>query len=269
MPAPEERMRGYPHQLSGGMSQRALIALALACDPILLVADEPTSALDVTIQSQVLSLLRGLITGGSATGMIVITDDLGVVAQVATQVAVMHDGAILEEGPVARVFGEPQNAYTRHLLASASWERPGEARMTASAPLLEVRHLSKDYAAHGGRVRRAVRAVDAVSLSVQAGETLGIVGESGSGKTTLARVVLGLTVPTSGQVLLNSAGRDAPLPSGEAEAAARDPGGVPGPVRPAGSEAARRADHPGTPRHPSRRRQAGAPAAGARGNGPG
>lgn len=123
MPAPEERMRGYPHQLSGGMSQRALIALALACDPILLVADEPTSALDVTIQSQVLSLLRGLITGLTG-GMIVITHDLGVVAQLATQVAVMHDGAILEEGPVARVFGEPQNAYTRHLLASL----PGRGR---------------------------------------------------------------------------------------------------------------------------------------------
>jgi peptide/nickel transport system ATP-binding protein len=199
------RVDDYPHQFSGGMRQRAMIAMALALGPELLIADEPTTALDVTVQAQILALLarlnreRGLAT-------ILITHDLGVVAEVADRVLVMHEGAIVERGGLDEVFYSPTDPYTRKLLgavvrldaAPPLRPRPG------SAALLEVTDLVKHFPVKRGllfdREVDRVRAVDGVSFSVREGETLGLVGESGSGKSTLSRTVLQLLEPTSGSV---------------------------------------------------------------------
>ncbi|MGC5168342.1 dipeptide ABC transporter ATP-binding protein [Luteimicrobium sp. DT211] len=212
----------YPHELSGGMRQRVLIAVALVARPALLIADEPTSALDVTVQRQILDHLEGL-TRSAGTGVLLVTHDLGVAADRADRVAVMSQGRIVEVGTPAQVLGAPADPYTRALIAAAPSlntsrslvsARPA-ARATgpdAASPVLEVRHLVKEFprprAAGGG----VLRAVDDVSFALQQGSTLGIVGESGSGKTTTVRVAVRLADPTSGAVLLD--GQDVTRASG-------------------------------------------------------
>jgi peptide/nickel transport system ATP-binding protein len=205
IPEPRRRVDSYPHELSGGMRQRAMIAMALALEPDVLIADEPTTALDVTIQAQILRLLERL-NRERNLATILITHDLGVVAEVADRVLVMHEGRIVERGGLDEVFYSPKDPYTRKLLGAvlrldqAPPLRPGRGE----APLLEVTDLVKHYPVKRGllidREVDRVRAVDGVSFSVERGETLGLVGESGSGKSTLSRTVLQLLRPTSGSV---------------------------------------------------------------------
>jgi peptide/nickel transport system ATP-binding protein len=206
IPEPRRRADDYPHQFSGGQRQRVMIAMALALRPDVLIADEPTTALDVTVQAQILALLREL---QAETGMalVLITHDLGVVAEVADRVAVMHDGRIVETGPVRQIFHSPAHAYTRRLMAAIPGRQAllghGGERAPAG-PLLRVEGLAKHYEITKGLMRRktgeVTRAVDGVSFDLEAGETLGLVGESGSGKSTLARTLLRLEEPTEGRV---------------------------------------------------------------------
>ncbi|MET8610272.1 ABC transporter ATP-binding protein [Streptomyces misionensis] len=212
IPEPEKRASAYPFQLSGGQRQRVVIAMAIANDPALLIADEPTTALDVTVQAEILDLLRRL-AAETGTGVLLVTHNMGVVADFADRVAVMYHGEIVETGPVEDVLLRPSHDYTRRLLAAvprlsvAEAGRPAPAREPApdggpdratGAPVVELRGISVVF----GRGKRAVRALDDVSLTVRPGETLGLVGESGSGKSTAARVALGLIPPTSGTVSL-------------------------------------------------------------------
>ncbi|MFE2407673.1 ABC transporter ATP-binding protein [Kitasatospora sp. NPDC059408] len=205
------RSRSRPHEFSGGMRQRVLIAMALACEPRLLVADEPTTALDVTVQAQVLDLLHELRTETGA-GLVLVTHDLGVVAGSVDRVLVMKDGRAVEHGPVTEVLGAPREPYTRALLSAVprvdAAEAPGPAAASGGEVLLEATGLRKEFATRGPLGRRAapVVAVDGVSLTVRAGETLGVVGESGSGKTTLGRMLVRLLDPTGGR--LHYRGRD-------------------------------------------------------------
>ncbi len=205
IPDAARRVDDYPHQFSGGMRQRAMIAMALALEPEVLIADEPTTALDVTVQAQILVLLarlnreRGLAT-------ILITHDLGVVAEVADRVLVMHEGVIVERGELDQIFYSPADPYTRKLLDAVvrlDAAPPLRARRE-SEPLLEVTDLVKHFPVkHGLLFNREVdqvRAVDGVSLSVRQGETLGLVGESGSGKSTLSRTIMQLLAPSAGSV---------------------------------------------------------------------
>ena len=205
LPSPERQVDRYPYELSGGMRQRAMIAMALMLEPEILIADEPTTALDVTIQAQILELLRRLNRErGLAT--ILITHDFGVVAEMADRVLVMHEGRIVERGGLDEVFYSPRDPYTRKLLgAVVRLDRAPPLRPSrGEAPLLEVSGLVKHFPVKRGllidREVDRVRAVDGVSFSVARGETLGLVGESGSGKSTLARTVLQLLEPTSGSV---------------------------------------------------------------------
>jgi peptide/nickel transport system ATP-binding protein len=204
IPDPGRRADDYPHQFSGGQRQRIMIAMALALRPDVLIADEPTTALDVTVQAQILVLLQEL-QRETGMGLVLITHDLGVVAEVADRVAVMHDGRIVESGPVREVFHEPRHAYTRRLMAAIPGRqaalRAGGAAAPAE-PLLRVQDLAKHYPITAGLMRRrtgeVMRAVDGVSFDLAAGETLGLVGESGSGKSTLARTLLRLEEATGG-----------------------------------------------------------------------
>ncbi len=206
IPDPARRAHDYPHQFSGGQRQRVMIAMALALRPEVLIADEPTTALDVTVQAQILGLLAEL-QAETGMGLILITHDLGVVAGVAERVAVMHDGKIVETGPVGQIFHAPREPYTRRLIAAipgsaGPGSQAGQGSEQAEAPLLQVQGLAKHYAVTKGFLRREtgelVRAVDGVSFDLRPGETLGLVGESGSGKSTLARTLLRLEVPTGG-----------------------------------------------------------------------
>ncbi|MGY4643026.1 dipeptide ABC transporter ATP-binding protein [Cellulomonas sp. URHB0016] len=225
LPDPEVRARQYPHELSGGMRQRVLIAIALVAQPRLLVADEPTSALDVTVQRQILDHLEELTTG-TGTGVLLITHDLGVAADRADRIVVMSQGRVVEEGTPDAVLGSPQDPYTQALLAAAPSLRGARTRAaapptTAATPptALEVRHLVKEFplprSAGGGRLR----AVDDVSFALPRGRTLALVGESGSGKSTTARLALRLTDPTSGFVLVD--GQDVTAARGPALRALR------------------------------------------------
>ncbi|WP_019074866.1 dipeptide ABC transporter ATP-binding protein [Streptomyces hokutonensis] len=199
VPEPETRRTEYPHQLSGGLRQRALIASALAADPRLLIADEPTTALDAVVQAQILRLLERVKNEGR--GLLLISHDLAVVAQLADRVLVLNDGDVVESGPTAQLLEAPAHPYTRTLLDSVpTGRRRGGARVPGDT-LLTAERLVKTY----GPSRRGAtprRALDDVSLTLRAGESLGVVGESGSGKSTLARVLLGLAAPDSGQVRL-------------------------------------------------------------------
>ncbi|MFB6630901.1 dipeptide ABC transporter ATP-binding protein [Streptomyces sp. NPDC056362] len=196
IPDAARRSRSRPHEFSGGMRQRALLAMALACEPKLLVADEPTTALDVTVQAQILDLLHEL-RRETGTALLLVTHDVGVAAESVDEVLVMRDGRAVERGPVAGVLGAPSAPYTRALL-SAVPRLDGPARtVTAKGEvLLEAVGLRKEF----GRGRSAVTAVEEASLTVRAGETLGVVGESGSGKTTLGRMLVRLLDPTAGEL---------------------------------------------------------------------
>jgi len=226
MPEPELRARQYPHQLSGGLRQRALIASAIACHPQLLVADEPTTALDVTVQAQILDLLQSL--RASDRALLVVSHDLAVVARLADTVAVMRHGRIVEQGSVEQVLQDPRHPYTKALLCDAvavHIERlPGPALVDPAPPamephgpvVLEADGLHKGFPGPDGRMRPAVAGV---SFRLHAGQTLGIVGESGSGKTTLTRLVLGLEQPDRGTVRVR--GRDWRALDGRARRAER------------------------------------------------
>ena len=193
IPDPETRLASYPHQLSGGQRQRVMIAMALANEPDLLIADEPTTALDVTVQAQILSLLKELQTR-LGMAMLFITHDLGIVRKLADTVCVMKEGKIVETGPVERVFTAPEHPYTRALLAAEP--KPDPAPINANGPVvLETKDLKVWFPVKRGVLRRVVghiKAVDGVSVAVRQGETLGVVGESGSGKTTLGLAILRL-----------------------------------------------------------------------------
>jgi len=202
---PERRARSYPHELSGGMRQRAMIAMALALEPEVLIADEPTTALDVTTQAQILELLARL-NRERDLATILITHDLGVVAEVADRVLVMHEGRVVERGSLDDVFYAPKDPYTRKLLGAVlRLDRPPAPRpQREHAPLLEVSGLVKHFRRGRGlrrdREAERTRAVDGVSFAIERGETLGLVGESGSGKSTLCRAVLQLIPPSSGSI---------------------------------------------------------------------
>ena len=241
LPRPETIYDSYPHELSGGQKQRVMIAMAIACNPQILIADEPTTALDVTVQKEILKLLRKL-QQETGMGMVFITHDLGVVSEIADDVVVMHNGEVLERGEVRQVLEHPQHPYTQGLLAcrppmkirlkklpiikeflEGQWaggkdqilrelQITDEARqqhlkkLYARDPILKVEHLKTWYPLKKGifgRVYDHVKAVDDVSLEVYEGETLGLVGESGCGKTTLGRSILRLQEPTGGKVFFD------------------------------------------------------------------
>ena len=238
IPDPRLRFGQYPHQFSGGMRQRVAIALALCAEPQLVIADEPTTALDVSVQAQIIALLRRVCRERGAAAML-ITHDMGVIAETADRVMVMYQGRVLETGPVREVLDRPAQPYTRVLMAAipSVHERlerlpVPEVGSPASAPtvkaepvpranpgaaktLVEVRHLGKEFDLSPGWLERLVsreprkllQAVDDVSFAIRQGRTFGLVGESGSGKSTVARMVAGLTLPTRGQVLFDGKDR--------------------------------------------------------------
>ena len=190
---PETRLRSYPHQLSGGQRQRVMIAMALANEPDLLIADEPTTALDVTVQAQIIALLKDL-QQRLGMSLLFITHDLGIVRKIADQVCVMKDGKIVEQGPVEAIFGRPAHPYTRALLGAEP--KPDPAPEQPNAPMvLESTDLKVWFPIKRGVLRHVVghiKAVDGVSIALRKGETLGVVGESGSGKTTFGLAMLRL-----------------------------------------------------------------------------
>ena len=202
----EERYNQYPHEFSGGMRQRVMIAMALACNPSLLIADEPTTALDVTIQAQILSLMKQM-QERLGTSIILITHDLGVVAGMCDRVIVMKEGEVVEQGTTEEIFANPQHPYTKRLLnALPKLHEKKEPKVTPNlaedlnvhVPLVEVKNLSKHFELGKGNI---LKAVNDLSFQIYPGETLGLVGESGSGKSTTGRTLLQLHEPTDGEVL--------------------------------------------------------------------
>ncbi len=212
LPEPERMRRSYPHQLSGGQRQRIVIAMAVILQPALLICDEPTTALDVTTQKEILRLIEELqadLSGGHRCAVLFITHDMGVVAEIADEVLVMHQGKAVEYGTRDAVLKTPQADYTKMLLAAVPSMTPPPARPAPQgAPLLRGQDVSKTYSARDWLGRsRLTHALQAVSVAVSAGETVGIVGESGSGKSTLARCLIRLIEPTGGQVLWTQPGQ--------------------------------------------------------------
>jgi peptide/nickel transport system ATP-binding protein len=200
------RLRMYPHELSGGMRQRVMIATALLCRPALLIADEPTTALDVTVQAQILALMAEL-RAEFGTAVVLITHDLGIAAGSCDRLLVMREGQCVEQGGVEQIFHKPRSTYTQDLLAAVPRLDDGRVRTPlADAPaLLEVSDLAVHYRVPAAGVRsgqHTLRALDGVALRLAPGETLGVVGESGCGKSTLARAILRLVAPTQGRVCL-------------------------------------------------------------------
>jgi peptide/nickel transport system ATP-binding protein len=223
MPEPKRRLAAYPHEMSGGQQQRVMIAMALACEPKLLIADEPTTALDVTIQRQILELV-GKLKDSHRMSVLFISHDLGVVGEIANQVVVMRHGVIREQGPVARIFAAPQDDYTKALLACrpSLTENPArlmviddhisgkgagtqaKAKDPAAPVVLEVRSLAKSFFIKEGLFgKREFKAVQDVNFKLRKGHTLGVVGESGSGKTTMGLTLLRLHEPTGGEVIFD------------------------------------------------------------------
>jgi len=212
IPHASGRFRDYPHQLSGGQRQRVMIAMALACEPQLLIADEPTTALDVTVQAEILRLMRKL-QDDTGMSMLFITHDFGVVAQMAQWVGVMQQGKMVEVGSCSEVLRKPQHAYTRQLLAalpenlakpvSVQAQQITQEPAIAQTPLLQIRDLKVWFPIKKGLFRHTVgyvRAVDEVTLDIPQGQIVALVGESGCGKTTLGRAVVQLEKPTSGSI---------------------------------------------------------------------
>lgn len=202
IPDPESRIDDYPHQLSGGQRQRVMIAMALANNPKLLIADEPTTALDVTVQAQILALLKSL-QQRHGMAMLFITHDLTIVRRIADRVAVMTGGEIVESGQTAEIFARPQHAYTKKLLAAAPKGVPNLPNGHAPT-LVETKDLKVWFPIKRGLLRRVVghiRAVDGVDLAIKRGETLGVVGESGSGKSSLGYAILRL-IPSNGKIVV-------------------------------------------------------------------
>jgi peptide/nickel transport system ATP-binding protein len=202
LPEPEERLDSYPHQLSGGQAQRVMIAMALACDPEVLIADEPTTALDVTVQREILDVLRRMRERTSAA-ILLITHDMGVVADLADRVVVMRRGRVEETADVRSLFASPTAEYTRALLAAVPRIGAGARSSTADGaerPVLEIEGLAVEYRNRRGR---QVRAVDGVSLEIRAGEMVALVGESGSGKSTIGKSVLGLAPLAAGRIVVD------------------------------------------------------------------
>ncbi|ORB53441.1 glutathione ABC transporter ATP-binding protein [Mycobacteroides saopaulense] len=202
LPDPERRYDCYPHQLSGGQKQRVVIAIAIACDPRVIIADEPTTALDVTVQAEILELLRDL-RDRLGSAIVLITHNMGVVADIADRVVVMRHGKVVEIAPVERLFAEPAEPYTRALLDAVPHLGQGDPEHAAAdagpaEPVLEVSNLVVEFPGLLGR--SSFRAVDDVSFSIGRGKTLGLVGESGSGKSTIGRCVAALQQPASGSV---------------------------------------------------------------------
>jgi microcin C transport system ATP-binding protein len=193
IPDPQTRLKSYPHQLSGGQRQRVMIAMALANEPDLLIADEPTTALDVTVQAQIIALLKDL-KQRLGMSLLFITHDLGIVRKIADRICVMKEGKIVEHGTVERVFAAPEHPYTRALLAAEP--KPDPASPHPDAPVvLEANDIKVWFPIERGLMRKVVghiKAVDGVSIELRQGETLGVVGESGSGKSTLGRAILRL-----------------------------------------------------------------------------
>ena len=236
LPNPESILQRYPHQLSGGQKQRVMIAMAMSCNPSLLIADEPTTALDVTVQNTILQLLKQL-QQETGMGVLFITHDLGVVQGIADKIVVMYKGHIVEQGTVDEIFHKPQHPYTKALLAcrpalhpkgkrlpvvsdflevenekwkveSSEWQvASGEKRVTNASPLLQIQNLNVWFPEKQklfGKPTSFMKAVNNVSFDIMAGETVGLVGESGCGKTTLGRAILRLVEATSGSILLNN-----------------------------------------------------------------
>ncbi len=195
---PERVMRSYPHELSGGMQQRVVIAMALAHDPALLILDEPTTGLDATVEADILDLLSTL-RRAAGLAMLFISHNLTIVRRLCDRVGVLKDGELVEDGPVDQVFDAPKHAYTAALIDAMPRREAVKPTKTAGKPILSVRDLSKTFTVDG----KALRAVRDVSFDLSAGETLGVIGESGSGKSTIARLLLGLLTPGQGAVTLD------------------------------------------------------------------
>ena len=204
LPDPEQAIKAYPHELSGGQRQRAMIAMALALDPKILIADEPTTALDVTTQAQVLRLIKEM-QATHGTGVLFITHDFGVVADIADRVAVMQNGLVVETGTTDQVLRNPQHPYTQALIAAVPELTPRPARARSPEIVMRVNKLEKTYRSGGGLFGgkgRIVHAANDVTFDLARGETLGIVGESGSGKSTVARCIVRLNDAEAGEILL-------------------------------------------------------------------
>lgn len=204
LPDPPRIYASFPHQLSGGQRQRIVIAMALAMDPKLLIADEPTTALDVTTQAQILAMFRELKTRHSA-GIIFVTHDFDVVAEIADRVVVMQGGLVVEQGRADDVLNRPQHPYTRRLIAAVPRRTKEEDATPAGQPAMQVSGLNKTFNVAGGLFRpaRSVAAVKNVEFSIPQGHTLGIVGESGSGKSTLVKCLIRLLDPDSGTIMVD------------------------------------------------------------------
>ena len=228
LPEPDRMFKRYPHQLSGGQKQRVMIAMAMSCKPLLLIADEPTTALDVTVQKKILKLLNGL-QQSYEMGLLFITHDLGVIAEIADRVLVLFNGDLVEEGPVDAIFNDPQNPYTKGLLACRPSldkfqlklptvedyllgrkvefaERSPLIKTEKDEKLISVNGLKTWFASKKNILGKTIdfdKAVDDVTLNVYKGETLGLVGESGCGKTTLGRTILRLVDPIDGKIIYN------------------------------------------------------------------